>query len=302
MAGHRKRKRTWGKRTTVLSILVIVLLSAVAVALSYLALTGPAAGSDEGFSVEEKSPQTEQVELPEPTDSLEPRDNAARLLTASGTTVLRGESGSCEEPGALQISFDGGQQWVPVGSPADAGATKILGQLTVDRSLIEVVALDEGCTPRIFSTSDRGESWTGPLPVDGTWYFDTSDPSRVGTPEGSRPLPCEGTQVAASGNTVAVLCEDDTLAVSGDRGLTFDTPEVDGVRAVAVGYPSFLIAWDGDDTCEGVHVGTLGQPDPGCYPLEDPVTPVTVARGDDSMFIWADATLAASTDGGVSWS
>lgn len=285
-------RRTW-------SVLLIVALTALAAVLSYLALTGTADGEHDGFPVQDQAPQTEPTAEPTPAAV---EEDETRLLTASGTTALRAEAGSCAEPGTLEISFSGGQEWMPVGSPADAGATEILRLLTVDGPLLEVVALDEDCTPHIYSTNNQGESWAGPLPVDGTWYFHDGNPSEIGAPEGTRSLPCEGTQMAAAGARAAVLCGDGTLTVSGDRGLTWESPEVDGVRAVAVTGTSFVVARDGGDTCDGVRVGALGQPDPGCYPLDDPATPLAVARSGDTTYIWAGDTVATSTDGGATWS
>lgn len=304
-----------------MAVSFIAFLSVGALALSYIALTG--VGSDEhpGLPVnpetvvpEESIPFTPPPSAdtpPEPAMDPVASSTAPRLLAMVGSTAMRATSGTCEDPGTVEISVDGAQSWSPSETLPGVGATQVLRLLPTDPSLVQIVALDENCEPKVYRSNNLGTSWEGPLPVLGTWYFDPSIPAQVGAPRGTMPLVCEGAELAAAGDRAAVRCLDGSVITTVDRGITWsETTGVTDVLAISYSPDSYVMVQPGDQTCQGLRLVTLaGDPSTrqdGCFETE-PITTssnpenIAIAQSGMTTLLWVEDDLATSTDGGKTW-
>lgn len=313
MSARHKRSRRRGTPSTLLSVLLISLLGVVAAVLSYVALTGVSDGEHGGHPVRPGQGSAD-ASLPAedtPTDSTSTEEAAfvsPKLLAISDDLAMRGEGGSCGMPGTVEFSFDGGEEWTDPVSLTEVGATQILRLLPLGPAQLEVAALDEDCEPHVYRTVDRGSTWTGPLPIEGTWYFDPANPRQVGAPEGPQPLPCEAVELSAADNRAVVTCRDGSLAISVDRGLNWETPETGDVLASAVSGDSFVVAQSGSGTCTGIHVVNIDRSGDAarieCHELgEEPVAigaeSVTVAQSGDTTLLWVGNDLTRLQGGGA---
>lgn len=299
------------------AVALIAILSAAALALSYVALTGVGSNDHPGLPVRSEIPTAEEAAAP-PTQA-EPEvaedqtasSTSQRMLAMVGSTAMRAASGTCETPGTTEISVDAGQSWSESASLARAGATQILRVLPTDPSLVQVVALDANCDPQVYRSADLGTTWEGPLSVVGTWYFDPSTPTQVGAPDGARSLPCEGAELAAAGDRAAVRCADGSVVTTIDRGVTWS--EAAGVTdALAINYSpdSYVVAQTGVQACEGVRLTTLSSAiSPvldGCFETTltaDASNPenIAIAQSGTSTLLWVGDDVVISTDGGNTW-
>ncbi|AJK69397.1 hypothetical protein B840_09020 [Corynebacterium marinum DSM 44953] len=310
-ARRARRFPLWG------AVAVIAILSAAALALSYVALTGVGSNDHPGLPVRSEIPTAEEAAAP-PTQA-EPEvaedqtasSTSQRMLAMVGSTAMRAASGTCETPGTAEISVDAGQNWSESASLAGAGATQILRVLPTDPSLVQVVALDANCDPQVYRSTDLGTTWEGPLSVVGTWYFDPSTPTQVGAPDGPRSLPCEGAELAAAGDRAAVRCAGGSVVTTIDRGITWS--EAAGVTdALAINYSpdSYVVAQKGGQACEGVRLTTLGGATSpvldGCFETTltaDASNPenTAIAQSGTSTLLWVEDDVVISTDGGRMW-
>ena len=316
MSRSRKQARQPRKFPLWGAVSLIAVLSAAALALSYLALTGVGSGEHEGLPVRSEIPISEEVAAP-PADA-EPEvaeDQTAsptsqRMLAMVGSTAMRADSGTCETPGTAEISVDAGQSWSESASLARAGATQILRVLPTDPSLVQVVALDANCEPQVYRSADLGTTWEGPLSVVGTWYFDPSTPTQVGAPDGPLSLPCEGAELAAAGDRAAVRCTDGSVVTTIDRGAAWS--EAAGVAdALAINYSpdSYVMAQTGGQACAGVRVTDLSVTSTGlvgCFETAltaDASNPenIAIAQSGTSTLLWVEDDVVISTDGGNTW-
>ncbi|GAB3690281.1 hypothetical protein [Corynebacterium nasicanis] len=302
MSPRHKQSRSGGQRSLLLPVLLIALLGVVAVALSYLAVTGTSAREHGGLP---ERPAAIPTSVPEvtPTEAPPAPPLSQDLLALAGDVAMRSDGGSCAEPGSVEISLDGGREWGPEVSPAAAGATQILRLLPLGRTHLEVVALDEDCAPGLYRSVDRGATWTGPLPVEGTWFFNPADPETVGAPEGPQSLPCEGTGMSANGYHAIVTCRDGSPALSVDRGLRWSRPDTGEVLAAATAGDAFILAQAGDGTCRGIrlttidHVGTVLASD--CHETGAPEGRIALANSGESTLLWVGDELTTLALGGA---
>lgn len=313
-----RRPRTWPLWG---SVSLIVLLSAVALALSYVALTGAGSGEHPGLPVNPGASASEEFDTSHsslPTDAhSEPATDQAdgsisqqRMLAMVGSTAMRATRGTCENPGSLEISLDGAQSWNVSDSLAVAGATQILRLLPTDVSLVEVVALDTNCEPQVYGSADLGSTWDGPFPVAGTWYFNPFNPAQVGAPNGPQPLPCKGAELAPAGDRAAVRCLDGSIVETVDLGITWsESPGVTDALAINYSPESFVLAQVGGQGCEGLRLMTLGGTFPlldGCFETsltanELKAADVAIAQSGSSTLLWVGDDLFNSFDGGETW-
>lgn len=317
----RKQARRLRKMPRWMTVSLIVLLSTGAIALSYVAFTDIGSGEHPGLPVKPEPPISEDIvsstpflptdTQPEPAVNPTGRSAPQRMLAMVGGIAMRSTSGTCGSPGTVEVSTDSAQSWNLSDSLAGAGATQILRLLPTNPSLIQLVALDSSCEPQVYRSADLGTSWEGPLPVLGIWYFDSTNPMQVGTPNGPQPLRCEGAELAAAGDRAAVRCLDGSIVTTVDRGITWsESPRVADTLAINYSPDSYVVAQTGNQTCEGLRLTTLGSgpstsPD-GCFDgvlIADGSNPenIAVAQSGTSTLLWVGNKLVTSTDGGRTW-
>lgn len=259
--------------------LVIALVAALALAvilLSYMALAGVGHNNAEGLPAKPGAP----TELPtftesdpatddaiDPTDAAEPSPEPEPISLAVPTrqiaaideaTLVRAEVGSCDAPGSVEFSSDGGVTWSLSESFAQAGATQILRILPTRANLIQVVALDADCDPLIYRTENQGGTWLSPISAVGAWYLDPADPERIGGPDGVLDLPCTALSLVATADRAAAICDDSTVIETADRGFSWSEPaEVEGILAIGLSDDGYVAALGADDSCDGARVASL---------------------------------------------
>lgn len=302
---HRRKIPAW-----IIGI-ALVLLAAVAAAAAYAALTGVGGDKDQGFPIR---PETQTSTAPVAEEQAEPGVQVAaappqRLLAGVGNTTVRATVGNCQTGGSVEFSVDERQNWNELSTLSEMGAMQILRLSITEPSHIEVVALDHKCQPMVFNTPDLGLTWKGPLPAAGTWYLSPARPGEIAAPDGIRPLPCEGAELAVAGERVAVRCLDGTVITSADRANSWaEIPGVEGVVSISQNADSFLVASTGDAACRGLRLMTLTNPisSNGCF--EIPLGPgafnpalIAVAQVDNSTLMWVQNDLVISPDQGRTW-
>lgn len=305
-----------GKNTKVYALAGLALVAVVAIVLALLALTQSRNGVDTAGTVPTLTPATTPPPEPEPTPEPEPEPLpepptapvAQRLLAVSPDgTILRAWVGSCEAPGALEVSFDGGATWVS-GATDTIPATRILNIDASDPTITRLASLTPECTPQASRSFIGGTSWE-PDPGAAAWFIDPTNPWGVSSPTGSHQLPCEAVNLSTTGARAIVLCADSSATVSGDTGLSWSAP-VAIPSGVAVGATSgnFAVASFGEPECpSGVRTRLfdgVSLSDPGsCVEAPGGTEGQTALAGNNSaLLLWAGEALLTSTDFGVSWS
>lgn len=331
MAGQlRKHRRRHGIPLPV-TIFVLVLLAVAVMALSYMAVKRPTPQEPQGIptistrdsaapTMTPPEADTEQSDPVSPTETPEPQPTGEPLELAVPTRVLaavdsqifiRATGGTCQAPGTLETSQDGGASWKESDSLSESGATQILRVLSTDIDLIQVIAMDDDCRPALFITEDQGSSWQPMGQPTAAWYL--VSPDQIMTPSGVRDLGCQAIAMAAVEDRAAVLCADSTVVTTEDQGDTWADPvAVIGAVAISVAPENgYFMAVTGAPNCQGVQ--TLALRDSvltqrgACLAVDDIATgnitngDVAVARAGDIAAAWVGSTFAVSQTGGLEW-
>ena len=317
------------------SIAVIAVLAAVAVVLTYLAFERASRPDPQGFattnsdtpgpltsarptdSVEQEeippvSAGEEAQEIPETESTVKQIELVAqsRMVALDGSLGVRAFIGECSRPGSIEFSTDGGQSWNLSTAFEATNATQILRILPVNGGTTFIVALNEECTPQIYSTADNGSTWNGSLSAVGTWYLNPATPSTLGAPGGARTIACEALGLSpVTDRDVGVLCADGSVLTTNDGGTTWaELVAVDGITALAYSRQNLLAVADGDETCSGLQIldlGTNGSTEQlSCVEMDaGPVGAgdVALAQSGNTLVLWAGDNQLISTDGGQTW-
>lgn len=266
--------------------------------------------TSESASEEPTEEPTEETteEPPEPVPT-------TRLLTAaSADRAWRASVGSCEDPGTLEVSGDGGESWVAV----DPGLGPIVRVKALDEDTMFAIGGDAECSPNFQISASAGAEWQElNEELGGSWYTEPADRSTIVGPGGDA-APCDADMVDFAGlsNTVAmVLCTDGDLQATTDSGASWGSAgSADGGVAIAPQLnpdsevQSYLLASLEAD-CEGVVVRVIGTSgggagdDPtGCAEVgQAEAGSVAVALNGETAWLWAGDEVLVSTDGGASW-
>src|SRR5829696_9323205 len=182
-----RNTRSW---TTV----ALIVLAVVAVVLAFAALR-----STRGTV----TPEARESALADPTS--EPSDNSAGgdkaepgltdalpdaieppLVMVSDTLAYRARIGTCLGGSTFERSTDGGVRWRELPTPAPA----VLALTSAGGDAVDAVGADDRCKVRVWSSTDRGKSWAGPVRASATFTPVPGDPSRLSTPSGEVKNPC----------------------------------------------------------------------------------------------------------------
>jgi photosystem II stability/assembly factor-like uncharacterized protein len=151
-------------------------------------------------------------------DAIEPP-----LLLVSPSIAYRAQTGTCLGGSELERSTNGGVKWKTVTSPAAA----ILSLTSVGGDSIDVVGADDRCKTKLWSSTDQGETWSGPASASDEFARVPDDPTQLATPSGDVKNPCPGHTDAPisvegiSSIEAAVLCETGAVVTTQDSGVTW---------------------------------------------------------------------------------
>ncbi|MFL6182347.1 MAG: WD40/YVTN/BNR-like repeat-containing protein [Actinomycetes bacterium] len=151
-------------------------------------------------------------------DAIEPP-----LLLVSSSVAYRAQTGTCLGGSALERTTNGGVKWKDAVSLSAA----ILSLSSVGGDAVDVIGADDRCKTKVWSSTDQGETWTGPTSASGVFARVPDDPSKLATPNGEVKNPCPGHSDAPisvegiSGIEAAVLCWSGQVLTTVDSGATW---------------------------------------------------------------------------------
>lgn len=309
----RKRLPAWVS-IALLAVLAIVTAVVVVLAMMHMRSPVPNAGSLPETSAEVEQPTPEPVPEPVPEPQPAPEEPVAvapisqRLLAvaADDTHILRATIGSCTDPaGVLETSFDGGVTWQQ-GSTAALGATKLLQFDTTNSGMDRLVALDAACEVVLGRSFIGGVDWAR-IDEGVSWFIDQSNTSAVSTPSGTQVLPCGAAGLASAGARAVVLCQDSTVTVSEDEGVTWSSPvAVPSGAAVGIIPTGYLVVSSAESECAGVRTrtfdgSTLSEAG-ACIDRSDAGDGnIAVTGGTTGSFLWVGDAVLRSGDLGQTW-
>lgn len=264
-------------------------------------------------STEEAAP--EPTESPDEQPTGEATEAASEEATAAGparrllasidaSIAWRGTTGTCDEPGSLERTTDGGASWeeLPM-NLAPVVRVRVLGEQT-----LFAIGGGAGCEPTYLSSSTSGTSWlVNDEYLEGSWYLDPADRDVVATPAGVGEVPCEPVDLAGlNTSNGAILCTDGLVMRTEDGGASWqETSPPGSPRAIGVFDGGYLLAGEGEG-CEGVAVAALstdgGADEPMCVDVAaDATADLAVAGWDGAIWLWAGDEVLVSADGGQNW-
>lgn len=237
-----------------------------------------------------------------------------RLLTAASERVAwRAVVGTCDAPGLLEYSTDGGVSWT-----AQDPDLAPIGRLKAT-SATTVFAIGGGadCAPTFRFSSVAGAAWTTVnTELPSSWYLLPAArdalQSEVHGPRGQVVAPCPTGVVDLAGlddNRAALLCVDGSLQSTDDGGASWSQvgSAPDALAIAPAGDRYVVVALRAP--CDGVAVLTVGNDGagldgapPACAPVGTPAPgQVAVAASGAVVWVWAGDLLAVSRDGGATW-
>lgn len=254
-------------------------------------------------------PPSPVEDVEETTDDAEPSSEAPvllapRLLSVVGDTVAwRSEGGACDERGALELTFDGGESW---GStyPSYDGLGRPLWMLGDDYgSVRSVIASGGDCDPEGTRTVDSGASWTqDDEVVASSVLVYPNDPSVLLW--GGRAIegPCEVmTQVAVTGGVASVVCDDGSLWSVPSNNAEWTQAGVDRAVAVSGSEGRWVAAVESAD-CGGlslVEFDDASVESLACAPAESGDAAALDISGN-TLWLWTGDQILVSTNLGRS--
>lgn len=334
MAKRQRKVQKW-ELPLGLKLSFIVVLAIVALGLSYLAFQSSNDPVHQGFTTR-NSDRPESYTPVSPTGSVEQQESLSpsvgqqiqegqekestlepvkvvpqsRLIALDGSLGVRAQVGECNDPGNIEFSTDVGETWFPSPSFEETSATQVLRILPGNGGTTFVVALNEACTPQIYSTVDNGITWNGPLSAVGTWFLNPAAPSALGAPGGAKTIGCEAVGISPiTDRDVGVLCSDGSVLVTENGGATWSEPGyIEGITALAYSKQNLLGLADRDELCPGLKLVKL-EPDDGvdgisCVEVDPQIVAageVALAESNSSLILWAGDNQYISVNGGQTW-
>lgn len=257
-------------------------------------------------------------EEPSPTETIPsvaqplPSGPATRLLAAvNSEDALRAVVGSCEDPGYLELSTDGGESW----SRLEPGLTSIVRIRMIDRASFFAIGTNAECEVAQAASYSYGETWadrSNQLPA--SWYIDPIDRTEIHGLTASTESLCQQVTglVGLDTNNAAALCGDGALYWTADGGAQWQLgATVPGLAAIASGPETTIIAagYGVEPSCEGVSVHQIAGSGTnefiGCATVSDhlELDPAEVAIGGtgDDLWLWIGDEILRSQDFAKSW-
>src|SRR5690625_313970 len=309
-----------GRKWSLAAVAGLVVLNVVLIALLVMRPTPdvsdvpPASLPSPADTATEEAPP-EPTESPDEEPTAEPTEEATDEATAAGparrllasidaSIAWRGTTGTCDEPGTLEHTTDGGASWEEL--PMDLAPlvrVRVLGE-----QALFAIGGGAGCEPTYLSSSTSGTSWlANDEYLEGSWYLHPADRDVVSTPAGLGEVPCEAVDLAGlNTSNGAILCTDGLVMRTEDGGASWqETSPPGSPRAIGVSDGGYLLA-GADEGCEGVAVTALsldgGADESTCADVADgSASDLAVAGWDGAMWLWAGEEVLVSTDGGQSW-
>lgn len=226
------------------------------------------------------------------------------LVAVNDRTAWLATTGTCEEPGAVQVTTDAGATWTASDAPGAVTRLRPSGR----NEAFVVGGTGEDCAMRLWTTGDAGQAWSDPASASAAWARDAGDDRRAIRPGDDPVTPCGKAVVldlASLGrDTASVLCGDGRVRTTTDGGDRWPTAfTVEGALALTL-LPNGRGALAGPaDDCEGTRVTALvgGTPKDSTCIKDAEATPGRVALSvtDDAVWLVAgDAVYTASEAAG----
>ena len=227
--------------------------------------------------------------------------------------AFRGRAGTCRGGASLERSTDGGSAWRPLEVPVSA-----ILDLRSTESAVEIVGADTRCRVRVWTSTNRGRSWSDPAPARDTFARLPSTTRDIITPSGLVENPCPDPNVPPltvepiSASDGALLCFGGEVLTTADAGVTWsEGAPVAGAQALSFDGPSlgWLLVRDGsrcpayevqvteDGGAEWQRAGCLGTKS-NANQLQLPA--VSFSTPQDGMADLAGEIFVAP-DGGSAW-
>ncbi|WP_392544724.1 WD40/YVTN/BNR-like repeat-containing protein [Oryzobacter telluris] len=252
----------------------------------------PSAGRPSTSVSSSASPSPSASASAEPPAAARPLSRV--VSAASAQVVWAAGTGSCDEPGKVHVSRDGGKTWRSQDAPG--AVTRIRPN---DGRSGFVIGGDDQCRLRLWNTSDAGASWTDPRSAADAWGRDPDDATRVHRPGGDPVKPCQADarvlDLAGLRDGVAsVVCNDGTVRTTSDAGARWTTSlEREGLVALALTAPGRGAVAIVAEDCTGVAVAALAGGKVGTVQCLEDVAP---RPGQVSVSVVADATWLVAGD------
>ncbi len=272
------------------------------------------AGDTPGYvEVAQSAPLAEPEETEEVPEPEEPGHYQVpalgRVLAASDNeTAYRSQGGPCPNtPANLEVTRDGGATWSAVNAGEElSGISRILAR--TEGYVLAVAQLSGNCSQTVVAQSyGFGDYWE--IAEGGeqtTWYVHADDGETVNAPDvGPVAAPCPVARLTSlSAGSALALCQDGSLAVTGDSGLSWSHSDVfPGSQSVTVSADTYLLAQSGLDNCDGTQVsrlaGDLTVESGVCVPATGEAAIAGNATG--AVWLWAGDAILRSPDGGLTW-
>ncbi|MGE9809430.1 hypothetical protein [Janibacter sp. G1551] len=202
-----------------------------------------------------------------PTDVEVTRRPATLLAVVDARVAWRATVGGCADGGAgVELTSDGGAQWVAVGT--DPGLSTISGLRPETAAAGFVVGASTDCTVGAKGTVDGGSTWTAVAGPEGVWSLDPAHQRNVLAPGGASIKPCgdnvvvDVADVPGRASTAAALCADGEVVRTEDQGESWSSAgSPPGSLALALttlggGDAGVVVAGTSDD-CAGIAVSAF---------------------------------------------
>lgn len=252
----------------------------------------------------EETPEVEVPESPEVIAAVVPD----RLLTVvTKDLMVRSMVGSCEQPGVMEFSKDGGQSWQESTALSTTDSTLHMRVLPTRANNVQLIALDEDCKPQLVRTENQGTAWVAPTSPTGAWFFNPKEPTTINAPDGKVTIDCTAVSFVATQDRAAVLCDDSTVLTTTDKAATWKAPvAVPGAIALNVTEDGYILAVANQNECVGIQTielegTTVGSPSTCLEDADLQAGTVAVARTSNTVLAWIGNKFAVSSNGGDTW-
>lgn len=319
------RKRKAAARDTISGIILLILVFALVVGLTLVALSRAkphvdAAGQTPGYaqSAAELNPAGESQSGSTSADAVTGESftvaPARRVLTAlDAATAYRAYTDTCPDASAkLSRSGNGGQTWETADLGEAFGVSAVQRIISGVDGYVGAIAMEaDACTQAQALTSfDGGAQWEVSGEALGqSWFIDPSAPSTIHTPQGTTTsAPCDVARLAPAGVTdLAIGCADGRVFTSPDGGVAWEGGAmVSGLDSLAAAQSGLYIAALVPE-CSGVQVTvldwSLNEISGQCVGDADAKpgrTAISVGT-DGSVWLWAGENMHRSVDDTATW-